>query len=1112
MSAGSASDLLIYQESQQSEMPLRRFSRTNLKTGLCGGDTWLDNFNQTWQHRIAGSQLGNDWGSKSRAMSGPIHTAENARVRSMRRALGQAPAFAIWQAPASQHVLQRKSGHCPCGGGCPACQEKVSGLTISQPTDPAEIEADQIADKVMRMSVDGAPPKTNVSHTPNSIHRKCDACETGEEEFTKTSVMRKEAFASAAPSPPPADTSPSIKSVINSGGRPLDRETRNFFEPRFGADLNHVRVHTDTSAAQTARSITARAFTLGSHIVFGSGEYQPDSESGKQLLAHELAHIRQAGNATLNRQTIYRQPDLECGGGWYSRDHPMPARTWLRCLRQGKIAEDQEQFLRHTETGEIFGKQRLIEWAISQGDTPENVLRRIYSSHEFSGNAEAREGAVIELALALRETSIAERRERRDERIRMEREVERQRDEARKQERLQAEAKRKRARWLAGEGDPHADILEKPKPDPSQDRAGVVTFQTYDDSGELKIIKFENAEEYGAWVESRLGDIKLRCQILHSNFFLYLRLDRQNVDETWNYAAWYQKPGLTIANPGISKVAIAYGIQGLRFCKRALETSDAAAQFIKNGRGTPAGIQLNEAMRLQLRAEHAFNTMGVRHEGDNALDLGRLQDVSTTGDVATNFIPGAGQLVVRVAKNAAVRGSTMHSDPDAKFGVTGFLWQTAGDVAGYKVQSVIAGPDAGFVRTTVGGIASNQVSNAVAAHDPTKLFEFDPLATGLTVLGAGVHSYFRQRQDVSAPPVPDERSTVPQATTALPPGATDIPSTPPAHRPDTVPAPTGGEGKDFQDELRPMVPQDKVAFDQTGIRPDTSADDSLQKPAQDVTELEVKSSVTDETIDGRGLADDGYRTMAGIGRPPADGGLPPSKTVPTAVSPISTTPPPLANVASGEIVSPDAPALGPSVPGPNQPKVYVRFQPETFETQDAAAIDALKLSNPQSIAAGREFAGQTFQTQEGLWGYSGPVMISEEQSISKGRIDSKPQDAAVHPDWGIATGDFHTHGSYQSVLEGHLMENPHWKPGNFRLQQTPREPDTMLWQHTGILKIRMLPDEFSFADIQHLNEMARKAGVRWTSYVGTPSGKFRMMYSIPGYGPSMPVVIYLPGR
>lgn len=202
--------------------------------------------------------------------------------------------------------LQHKAS-CACGGGCPSCQASADNLKVSKPNDVAEIEADQIADRVMRMSIDDANQKSNASHTQNSIHRKCDACAEEEEEFTETPVMRKEAFASAAPTPPPADTPPSMKNVINSGGRPLDRETRNFFEPRFGADLNHVRVHTDTYAAQTARSITAKAYAIGSNIVFGSGEYRPESEAGRHLIAHELAHIiQQTGH-------INRQDDMDAG-------------------------------------------------------------------------------------------------------------------------------------------------------------------------------------------------------------------------------------------------------------------------------------------------------------------------------------------------------------------------------------------------------------------------------------------------------------------------------------------------------------------------------------------------------------------------------------------------------------------------------------------------------------------------------------------------------------------------------------------------------------------------------------------------------------------------------
>jgi hypothetical protein len=87
-------------------------------------------------------------------------------------------------------------------------------------------------------------------------------------------------------------------------GHSLDRATRDFFEPRFGTDFSHVRVHAGPQAAESAGAINARAYTLGSTVVFGAGEYQPGLEEGRRLLAHELAHVVQqsetahsAGNA-----------------------------------------------------------------------------------------------------------------------------------------------------------------------------------------------------------------------------------------------------------------------------------------------------------------------------------------------------------------------------------------------------------------------------------------------------------------------------------------------------------------------------------------------------------------------------------------------------------------------------------------------------------------------------------------------------------------------------------------------------------------------------------------------------------------------------------------------
>jgi Domain of unknown function (DUF4157) len=86
---------------------------------------------------------------------------------------------------------------------------------------------------------------------------------------------------------------PIVREVLNSTGRPLDQDTRNFFEPRFGHNLDAVRVHHDQSAAEVTHQARARAYTLGDHVFFGAGRYVPDGDEGRRLLAHELAHVLQ---------------------------------------------------------------------------------------------------------------------------------------------------------------------------------------------------------------------------------------------------------------------------------------------------------------------------------------------------------------------------------------------------------------------------------------------------------------------------------------------------------------------------------------------------------------------------------------------------------------------------------------------------------------------------------------------------------------------------------------------------------------------------------------------------------------------------------------------------
>lgn len=338
----------------------------------------------------------------------------------------------------SQPIIQRTAS-CACGGGCPACQAKSSSLTVSQPNDPAEIEADQVADRIMRMpddisvaptgptrvstampvlqrtEADGEQPKEEGSRCPSwradpeSISKRAGEfyarnhltppsqaaveriqCEppiangnygcyvyfsdglvlrvivretdivvgTGPGPFTTEHpppatplcfyeyscpegelVLTVKKCQSAKPSgssgPPlvaqraassgatAPRTAPSIAyDVLNSSGQQLDSATRAFFEPRFGYDLSHVRVHSDPLADQSARDVNAQAYTVGSHIVFEAGRLSPGTMEGRRLLAHELTHVMQQGHTgpgQLQRQVGARPTSENVWGFWVTR-------------------------------------------------------------------------------------------------------------------------------------------------------------------------------------------------------------------------------------------------------------------------------------------------------------------------------------------------------------------------------------------------------------------------------------------------------------------------------------------------------------------------------------------------------------------------------------------------------------------------------------------------------------------------------------------------------------------------------------------------------------------------------------------------------------------------
>lgn len=167
-------------------------------------------------------------------------------------------------------------------------------LKVNTPGDAYEQEADRVADQVMFM------PEPRLQR----------ACTCGGECPKCMNEKREQAGLQAKPVPGNAAggfaASPMVDSVLRSPGRTLGATARNFMESRFGHDFSSVRVHTDAQAAESGRSIGARAFTVGNDIVFGDGQYKPHDTEGRRLLAHELTHVVQQRERTAARSAVQR--------------------------------------------------------------------------------------------------------------------------------------------------------------------------------------------------------------------------------------------------------------------------------------------------------------------------------------------------------------------------------------------------------------------------------------------------------------------------------------------------------------------------------------------------------------------------------------------------------------------------------------------------------------------------------------------------------------------------------------------------------------------------------------------------------------------------------------
>jgi hypothetical protein len=204
-------------------------------------------------------------------------------------------------------------------------------LTIGQVNDPYEQEADQMAAQVVSRL--HAPPvqRSSAPEEEEELQMKplADSIQRVEEEDEE---LQMKPLADSIQRVEEEDEELQMKSAVGGGeasadleaaiagargsGQALDASLRQPIEQAFGADFSGVKIHTDAQSDTLNRSLQARAFTTGKDVFFKQGEYNPQSRSGQELIAHELTHVVQQGAAGIGAAgsstvQMWRSPGLK---------------------------------------------------------------------------------------------------------------------------------------------------------------------------------------------------------------------------------------------------------------------------------------------------------------------------------------------------------------------------------------------------------------------------------------------------------------------------------------------------------------------------------------------------------------------------------------------------------------------------------------------------------------------------------------------------------------------------------------------------------------------------------------------------------------------------------
>lgn len=194
------------------------------------------------------------------------------------------------EATAGRLPIQRKQTErrkCLCNSDESKAQLKPrSALQVSQQDDAAERQADRIAQQITSPGARG--PVERIVPIQPQIQNKCAAC--SESPHSATSALDPDPLTAAT-------------AIPKSGGEALDAQTRRRMEERLHFDFSKVRIFSDARAASLADRVDARAYTSGSNVVFGRGQYAPGTPAGDFLIAHELVHVAQQREGVLQRAT-----------------------------------------------------------------------------------------------------------------------------------------------------------------------------------------------------------------------------------------------------------------------------------------------------------------------------------------------------------------------------------------------------------------------------------------------------------------------------------------------------------------------------------------------------------------------------------------------------------------------------------------------------------------------------------------------------------------------------------------------------------------------------------------------------------------------------------------